>query len=81
MPDLPSMPEQLSTAGLVEMRVKSLDELKAGDIVKSDNSLDAFAVDNDKPERFRQGPAVIASRRVLITANDLNAWKVYRPKK
>lgn len=79
MPDLPNMPEQLSTAGLVEVRLKSLDEFRAGDIVRRDNSLDAYAVDNDKPEKFRQGPAVVASRRVLI--DNPQEWRVYRPKK
>lgn len=75
----PDPPQELSTAGLVECRVKSLSELKPGDIVKRDNTMIAYGVDTGV-EKFRTGPAVIASRRVLITENDINAWKVYRPK-
>ena len=70
-------PEALSLRGLVECRVKRLEDLKPGDIVKRDHAQEAYAVDSGV-EQFREGPAVIASRRVLI--DNPAEWRVYRPK-
>ncbi len=71
-------PEELSTVGLEAVRIKALSELKPGDIVVRDNSMIAYGIDTGV-EQFRTGPAVIASRRVLIDSPA--EWRVYRPKK